>query len=264
MKKILLTMLLILAITACAENAPTGTTTGEANESATAGTASNDLLTVEVFSARANYQGIQSGFFAHLIREQFNIELNIIAPNVAGGGDMLFQTRSAAGHIGDLIIVGAGGGVMQEMVTGGLLLDISPHMGNSQNLNNFMRAIESLNSPITQDGIFGTPMEVSSQPATNTMEGLEPTFGPYLRWDLYAELGYPEMNSLDDLLDVLEQMQNMNPTTDDGLPVYAISLFPDWDSEIMMAARQPAAFFGYGDNVGYLLLQRTAAIFKEY
>ena len=31
-----------------------------------------------------------------IVKDKFNMELNIIAPNVAGGGDTLFQTRSAA------------------------------------------------------------------------------------------------------------------------------------------------------------------------
>lgn len=54
-----------------------------------------EFITVDVFDAFANYQGIQSGWFAKVVKDKFNMELNIIAPNVAGGGDTLYQTRSA-------------------------------------------------------------------------------------------------------------------------------------------------------------------------
>lgn len=253
MKKLLLIVSLfilgILLFTACGQANQGATEAGHVNTSPY-----EDFLVVDVFSSRANYQGLQAGFFAQIVRERFNMELNIIAPNVAGGGDMLFQTRAAAGNLGDIIIHGAGGGVLQDLVTGGLLTDISQYINPNGYLAGFMPAVNNLNGLVSQDGIWGIPMEVSMQPATNPMEGLEPTFGPYLRWDLFAELGYPQINSLDDLLDVLEAMQNLKPYTEDGFPVYALSLFPDWDGDIMVLAKQPANLFGY-DEVGYVLLR---------
>ena len=46
----------------------------------------DEFITVDVYDEFANYQGIQSGWFAKIIKDKFNMELNIIAPNVAGGG----------------------------------------------------------------------------------------------------------------------------------------------------------------------------------
>ena len=212
-----------------------------------------DFLVIDVFSSRANYQGIQTGFFAQRVRERFNMELNIIAPNVAGGGDMLFQTRSTAGNLGDIVITGSGGGTFGELVTGGLLLDMEPYMGNATNLDNFTLGIMNLNDPVG-GGIFGVPMEMSNQHPSSPMEGLEPTFGPYIRWDLYAELGYPQIPSFMDLLDVLEDMQNLGDVTETGQPIYALSLFPDWDGNIMTLGKQPANLYGY-DEVGFVLLK---------
>ena len=68
----------------------------------------------------ANYQGIQSGWFAKIVKDKFNMELNIIAPNVAGGGDTLFQTRSAAGDLGDLILTNADADVSESCTAGWL------------------------------------------------------------------------------------------------------------------------------------------------
>ena len=59
-----------------------------------------EFIVVDVFDSLANFQGIQSGWFAEIVKDKFNMELNIIAPNVSGGGDTLFEIRSAAGNLG--------------------------------------------------------------------------------------------------------------------------------------------------------------------
>ncbi|WP_169090551.1 extracellular solute-binding protein [Paenibacillus sp. PL91] len=48
------------------------------------------------------------------------------------------------------------------------------------------------------------------------------------RWDYYKELGFPEINNEDDMLNVLEQMVKKHPTTADGKPVYGVSTWNDW------------------------------------
>lgn len=146
------------------------------------------FITVDVFDGLANYQGIQSGWFAKIVKDKFNMELNIIAPNVAGGGDTLFQTRSTAGDLGDLIIYGADDGKLQNMVTAGLVLDLTDMLKDKAIVTKYKNAIDSLNSLVKEDGIWGIPSSVSEQPATNPSEGLDPTFGPYLRWDRVLKL----------------------------------------------------------------------------
>lgn len=53
--------------------------------------------------------------------------------------------------------------------------------------------------------------------------GLQPVVGQFIRWDLYAQLGYPELNDYDtDLLEVLKQMQDLESENADGEKVYAV------------------------------------------
>lgn len=52
--------------------------------------------------------------------------------------------------------------------------------------------------------------------------------GFLVRWDYYKELGYPEINSTDDYLNVLAQMQEAHPTTEEGKKVYAMGAWSDW------------------------------------
>ena len=65
----------------------------------------DETLTIEVYDVAANYQGMQTGWYAKEIKDRFNIELNIVAPQVSGDAASLYQTRCASGDLGDIIIL---------------------------------------------------------------------------------------------------------------------------------------------------------------
>jgi putative aldouronate transport system substrate-binding protein len=221
-----------------------------------------EFITVDVLDGLANYQGIQSGWFAKIIKDKFNMELNIIAPNVTGAGDILYMTRSAAGDIGDLIIYGADGGKLQDMVTAGLLTDMTDLIKDKESLGKYQKAIDALNSVIEDEGIYGIPSSVSEQSATTPSEGFDPTFGPYLRWDVYKAVGYPKMNTLEDLLPVLKMMCEACPLSSSGKKTYGISLFKDWDGNLMCLAKQPTCFYGY-DELGFVLARADGSDYQS-
>lgn len=52
--------------------------------------------------------------------------------------------------------------------------------------------------------------------------------GTFMRWDYYKEAGMPEINSIDDYLELLADIQEKHPTTEDGKKVYGVSSFVDW------------------------------------
>jgi putative aldouronate transport system substrate-binding protein len=54
------------------------------------------------------------------------------------------------------------------------------------------------------------------------------TIGPTIRWDYYKEIGAPEFDSPDELLDVLEQIVQKHPSTADGKKIYGVSMWQDW------------------------------------
>jgi len=218
----------------------------------------SETITVDVYDDVANYMGIQKGWFAQLVKDKFNIELNIIAPNVAGNGDTLYQTRTAAGDLGDIIITGSGEHY-NELVQAGLLYDSTELYKKMDNVKEYDAAVQHLNSDGT---IYGFPTEVSSTSPTEPSEAQDPTFGTYLRWDLYGKVGYPQVNTLEDLLPVLAAMQEANPTSDSGKKVYAFSLFGDWDGNMMGAAKQLAALYGY-DELGFVLAKADGSDYQS-
>lgn len=237
-------------------NSSANTESGESNSKY------EEFITVDVFDGQANYQGIQSGWFAKIVKDKFNMELNIIAPNVAGGGDTLFQTRSAAGDLGDLILTNADGGRLQNLITAGLVMDMTDLLADAENIHRYDTALESVASLVEEDGIYAVPSEVSSSAPTEAGESLEPTFGPYVRWDAYKAVGYPEIKDLDGLLDVLKQMQEAVPTSDSGKQTYALSFFKDWDGNMMNNAKQPTCYYGY-DELGFVLAKADGSDYQD-
>ena len=206
---------------------------------------------MDVFSQQSNYQGIISGWYAKIVKDKFNMELNIISPNVSGGGDTLYLTRSAAGNLGDLIIYQIASGNMQDMATAGLLVDLTPYMDGHQNLAKYKDAIDFTNeNNCNIPGIWAIPSEVSERAATEPFTDTQLNFGQYTRWDAYKQLGYPEMNTLEDVLPVMQQIQSIVPTSDSGKKTYAFSIFKDWDGNTIVAGNLIAQMYGW-DNVDF-------------
>jgi len=184
-------------------------------------------LTIDVYDVAANYQGMQTGWFQKVVKDRFNIELNIIAPQVAG--DAIFQTRASTGNLGDIVLLEAE--TFIECVQNGLIKDISKEFANSKYLIEYKDQIDTFNKgiPGNEDAkTYGIPTQMTNtSPTSYSQEVIYSS--PLLRWDLYKELGMPEINDLDGLLDVLEAMMKNHPTNEEGDPAYPFSLWPDWD-----------------------------------
>ena len=211
-----------------------------------------ETLTIDVFDSQANFQGIQTGWFAKIVKDKFNMELNIIAPNVAGGGDTLYQTRSANGNLGDLIITNLDNSRLKDLVTAGLVLDMTDYIGTCEHLKGYEDVIKNASSLAETDGIWAVPSEISNQSATEPCEATEPTNAPSIRWDLYGQVGYPEIGTLEDLIPVLSDMQDAARAESGDQNTYAISLFKDWDGDVMQNASALCALYGY-EPMGFVM-----------
>ncbi len=183
-------------------------------------------LVIDVYDAAANYNGIQSGWFAKVIKDRFNIELNIIAPQVVG--NEVFATRAQTGNLGDLIVVDKKD--FSDLLDAGLVRDISDKLPECENIMQFKDQIDVYNKGLTgEDGVYyGIPSEMSDTSPTSITDDVIYS-SPMLRWDLYTEVGRPKLETLDDLLDCLAKIHEVHPTNEDGDPAYPFTLWRDWD-----------------------------------
>ena len=191
------------------------------------GADSSKPMTLEIYDVAANYQGMQSGWFAKIVKDKFNIELNIIAPQVAG--DSIYQLRASSGNLGDIVLLEAT--QFNDCLEAGLIKDISAEIKNCPNLMKFDNQISTFNKGIPGNSAgkyYGIPTEMTdTSPTTVTQERIYSL--PQLKWNLFNQIGAPELKNLDDLLKAFVEIRKIHPTNEKGDPAYPLSLWPDWD-----------------------------------
>ena len=258
-----------VALTGCggeSNNKAASTASSKSSDSGTGATSKASTaidhskpLTITVFDNAANYQGEQKGWYGKLIKDKFNITLNILAPQVAG--DQLYKTRSAAGNLGDLLIVN--NSQLEELIPAGLIMDLTDKIKNTQNLSkyvdNHFKPFNAAFQKVNPDGkIYALPtFEADTSPTTFSEQ--TPYSSPIMPWDYFKGVGAPKLNNLDDLLNVLKQMHEKYPKTPDGKPIVPITLWKDWDSRgTMENARWLGNWYGYEQPEGTTTIQLNA------
>ena len=210
-----------------------------------------ETVTLDVYDQLANYSGEQIGWFGQVMLEKFNVKLNII-PEAEG----TFQTRMESGNLGDLVIWGNDSDQYLQAIEKGMLYD-----WNEDDLldeygpyiKQYFTAALDKNQQISGGTLYGYGFDV----ALNAQERQEMMYEWDLRWDLYKQLGYPEINNLDDMVEVLAQMKEICPEDDNGKTTYGVSLFNDWDGDMVMFVKSTAsAYYGY-DEFGFGLYNPT-------
>ena len=209
----------------------------------------DEELTLEVYDVAANYQGLQSGWYGKILKDKFNIVLNIIAPQVSGDGEALYQTRTAAGNLGDIILLDNAD--MLECIDVGLVADMSAEIKSYPNLMRYWEQIEKFNASIG-DGIWAIPTEMNTNGPTAYMAETVSSM-PRIPWDFYTELGKPDFNTLDDLLKTLADMQEAHPTNEAGDKAYGMTLWKDWDSTSIENVNQLTKWYGQEVNGSVLI-----------
>ena len=78
----------------------------------------DETIELTVYSQLANYSGKQTGWFAEVMKREFNVDL-IIVPDTDG----MFDTRMESGNLGDIVIFGSNGSDYQRAAKEGMLFD---------------------------------------------------------------------------------------------------------------------------------------------
>lgn len=215
------------------------------------GSGGDETITLDVYSQLANYSGLQTGWIADILLEKFNVKLNIISD-----GDGVYETRMEDGDLGDIVVWANNSDRYPNAVKGGLLYDwneddLLAEYGSyiKENMPDALKTNQELTSTIT-DGASDTLYGFGHNVATSS-EDHESFFYTWdVRWDLYKQLGYPEVKDLDDFEKLMKDMVKICPKDDSGNKTYAVSLWPDWDDAMVMYVKATAtAYYGY-DELG--------------
>ncbi len=207
-----------------------------------------EIVTLNVYTQLANYSGLQGGWIATVLEDKFGVKINII-PDQEG----TYETRVETGNLGDIVVWGSDGDDYANAVNLGLLYDwedddllkeYGPYI-----YENMQAALEN-NRSLNADGkIYGFGHGVAAD-----MTDHQSFFYTWdMRWDLYKQLGCPEVKDLDGLIDLFTEMKKIQPLDDNGNEAYAMSLWPDWDGDMVMYVKAFAtAYWGYDELAGGL------------
>ena len=246
-------------LTACGSSGGGGSASdgGGAGEGGGAAVSDKDLIELTIYSQLANYSGEMQGWFAKIFRDKWGVKVNIVPE-----GDGVYETRMESGDLGDIVIWGSDDTNYQNAVRAGLLLDweednilqeygpyMWEHMQDAFEKNKIVSAEKDADGNVVGDAdtIYGFGFGAAA--SSSSHDSFLYTWD--IRWDLYEQLGHPEVKDLDDLMDVLKQMKEICPTDDNGNPTYAMSLWPDWDGNYVMYVKaMVTAYYGY-DEFGF-------------
>ena len=199
-------------------------TTTEAKTEATVEDLEMSPITLTMFASFGSNIGIQSDEVSEHLREVTGITLNLI-----NGEDEELQILMAGGDLPDIISCGNGPklGAMIEsgqlMILDDLLTQYAPNI--KQKIPVALKASREFDDP-AKSHIYFIRWNVSkSQPQNPNANGF---VGFFTRWDLYKEIGMPEITNEDQYLTALREMVDLKPVTDDGQKVFAFSGWTDW------------------------------------
>ncbi|MFC5531648.1 extracellular solute-binding protein [Cohnella yongneupensis] len=263
---LLTAVLLVSSITACSSNnnnnnaasssaPPASSAAPSESASPSASAEPQEEISLDVFSMLSNFSGEQTGWFAKVVKDKFNINLNIISSNLEGGGDVKWAQMMAGGDLGDLVVFGDDGTKYQDAIKAGMIIDWTKDGlldKYGQNILKYApKAIEK-NKKNFGGGtsVYGIGNDVGED-KPGPSEGKELNYHPNLRWDLYTQIGRPEIKTMEDYLPVLKKMQELNPKSESGRPTYAFSMWGDWDGNMMVLAKSWAALHGFDESDGF-------------
>ena len=240
---LLLVAVMALGIVACAKAPATTTTSGKDTNNAapvdnkdskdttaapdtTGGDEVPYLGEVEILNGAGASAGLCVGWMPDYIRREIGVDMI----GLPGGNDQV-ATGLAAGVLPDITIIKKTDD-LDAAIQGGMILDLETvkdklpnvfenYWDANRGMVNYLKAVKSAGT----GKLYGLARMYNAVPVPADDVG-----GIFLRYDVYGQVGYPEIKNYDDLLDCLAAMQAAYPTTPDGKKVYAISYFNDWDN----------------------------------
>ena len=206
-----------------------------------------EIVTLEMFSCSANKSGLMEGWWTNILKEQVGVELELLPSG--DQADQKLQVLMAGGELPDIVIFRSRKQV-DDAARANLLLNLDENLDKLPNVvKNASIGLQFYRD--NASGGSGKAFAIPNLIGPSTV-GDEINWGPFLRWDLYKQLGMPAVKTLDDYLPLLKKMQELEPKNADGQKVYGISLWKDWDGTYMQQAAQPSCLIGIdtGDQLG--------------
>lgn len=209
---------------------------------------------IEVFSASTasiTAAGVYDNtWWGRVLKEKIGVSLNVL-PSGDQAAQKL-QALMASGSLPDIVVFNSAKD-LQNAIRGNMLINLDEHLDALPNVA--LNAAETLQ--FYRDNVSNGTGNAYGVPTSGIGPadlGGEPNWGPYIRWDLFKQIGSPTIATYEDYLTVLADMQALQPTNEDGRKTYGLTLWKDWDNYSMFMATEVGPTLGIdcGDQLGQL------------
>lgn len=210
-----------LGLAACGGSASTAASSTTAS-SAGSDAAASTPQTITFYPRDANLtSGLVGGFKGEYFASRgFNVE-------VWAYSDEKTNAILASGDLPDVMFIPTKN--VNDMIDSGMLLNLDdyldqmPHVQSYEGLETALNFVRKFRSNDT-GSIYVMPVSVGDNAARYQLTDPTERNAVKINWQAYQKAGCPEITSMDDLLDVTEEMLAAMPTADDGNPMYGTVL----------------------------------------
>lgn len=237
--KRILAMLLAAVMTAslagCEKGGETAAGTAGNDNGGQEAAGQDEVVTLKMFIRnQSKYTGLQEDPVAKYIEEKLGIRIELTVDSSLG------NTTAQTSTFNELLATKLASNDLDD------IMDFGSPSGNPEILNNLNRAVEAGMIIPLDDLVAEYTENLSTDPRLTIRNdyrrehmyndgkfysvggwggmGLDqlPGAANWVRWDLYKEMGYPDVETDEDYLEMLKEMQDSYPETPGGEKVYAI------------------------------------------
>ena len=159
-----------------------------------------EQIVIDVYDQTSDYQGLQTGWYAKILEDRFNIQLNFLDTEAEGSLEQA-----------DLFVCNSLQTSPDSLMEGDRLLNIAPYFEEELTLGeeilDYVDSFQVWNESWGEEEIYVIPSQVSRLSEDTPSEENTPRYGIYLDWEAYEQAGMPEIEDLDELLTVMEELK---------------------------------------------------------
>lgn len=211
--------------------------TGNSGSGEEAKTSENqNLVKLTMFSGPSNTPGlVEDSWVSKYIAEEVGVQIEVMPP-----GEGKLEALMAGGELPDIVIF-KDNTLLQNAIKADLLVCLDDYADQMPNAQKYLKsAMAFWAKTVSPDGkCYNIPNNLGDSAPSARIN-----VAPSIRWDLYQQLGKPEVKDMWDLLDVLEQMQALYPENESNQKVYAVIGWSDWDADSMANAMFYSTVYG--------------------
>lgn len=200
-------------------------------------------LVVDVYDSLSDHQGLQTGWYAKVLEEKFHLQLNF-----------LDKSQESSLKQADLFVCSQEDVSAKELLSKGYLMNLETLLeeGFPENgeLVDYRESYEYWNEQLNQEGIYVLPTLVSRLSELTPSEENIPRYGVYLNWEAYENIGMPDIDDMEECLDVLEEMQDVAES--EGISQDGMLLYTDDDTDLLDHISSLMGALG-GQREGFLI-----------